>query len=172
MQAVKIVTTPFVIINLKGNKMKRAAGFTLIELVIVIVILGILGAVAAPRFINLQGDAYEANVKALKGSIQSAMTLANAKAIIDGADGETGTVTIDGKDVTFAYGFPTGDTAGILSMLQDDLDSYTVTGDDDATTAIVIKPEARNGNDVECQVTYTPATSAAAAKVEAKADDC
>ncbi|WP_219592386.1 prepilin-type N-terminal cleavage/methylation domain-containing protein, partial [Aeromonas salmonicida] len=37
--------------------MKKQAGFTLIELVIVIIILGILAVTAAPKFLNLQGDA-------------------------------------------------------------------------------------------------------------------
>ena len=37
--------------------MKRQQGFTLIELVVVIIILGILAVTAAPKFINLQGDA-------------------------------------------------------------------------------------------------------------------
>ena len=43
--------------------MKRSAGFTLIELVIVIIILGILAVTAAPKFLNLQGDAREAPLK-------------------------------------------------------------------------------------------------------------
>ena len=64
--------------------MRKSAGFTLIELVIVIIILGILGAVAAPRLFNLQGDAYGANLNALKSSISTAATMANAKAQIQG----------------------------------------------------------------------------------------
>lgn len=156
--------------------MKRSAGFTLIELVIVIVILGILGAIAAPRFINLQGDAYEANVKALAGSIKSATTLANTKAIINGYDSE-GTWTVDENtfekgggetgDLVFAFGFPAASENGILKMLQDDsfADDTTKTykfTESDGT--ITISPSARDtasetDEDKKCHVVYTEATN-------------
>lgn len=47
--------------------MKQPQGFTLIELVVVIVILGILAVTAAPQFLNLQGDARRASLQGLKG---------------------------------------------------------------------------------------------------------
>lgn len=49
--------------------MKRQGGFTLIELVVVIVILGILAVTAAPRFLNLQDDARESALQGLKGAM-------------------------------------------------------------------------------------------------------
>ncbi|HGO5291369.1 TPA: type II secretion system protein [Photobacterium damselae subsp. damselae] len=58
--------------------MKRN-GFTLIELVVVIVILGILAVVAAPKFLNLQQDARDASLKGLKGSIESTLDVTYAK---------------------------------------------------------------------------------------------
>ncbi len=54
-------------------------GFTLIELVVVIVILGVLAAVAAPKFINLSTDAKNAALKGLEGSVKSAMQISKAK---------------------------------------------------------------------------------------------
>ena len=50
---------------------KKQNGFTLIELVVVIVILGILTATAAPKFIDISGDARKSSLKALKGTLKS-----------------------------------------------------------------------------------------------------
>ncbi|MBL4822622.1 MAG: prepilin-type N-terminal cleavage/methylation domain-containing protein, partial [Colwellia sp.] len=58
----------------------KQQGFTLIELVVVIVILGILAVTAAPKFIDLTSDAKGSVVQAVKASINSAADMAHAKA--------------------------------------------------------------------------------------------
>lgn len=147
--------------------MKRAAGFTLIELVIVIVILGILGAVAAPRFLNLQGDAYGANLKSLKSSMESAATLVNSKAILDGKD-KSPSVTVDGitSPVTLTNGFPNEAATGILAVIDiENTEVANATEAEGASTPYV--STVNSGTDVTiwptgryntaCKVVYTPA---------------
>lgn len=57
----------------------QQSGFTLIELIVVIVILGILGAIAVPKFVDVAGDAYDASAKASAGALSSATAINYAK---------------------------------------------------------------------------------------------
>ena len=80
--------------------MKRQQGFTLIELVVVIIILGILAVTAAPKFINLQGDARAFTIQGMKGAIQGANSLVYSKAALLGIEGaDTGSVDVLGNTV-------------------------------------------------------------------------
>ena len=87
----------------------KQKGFTLIELVVVIVILGILAATAAPKFIDLTGDAKAATLAGVAGSLSTGVNLIQAKAMIQGKHNVTSanTLTFDGLTfTTYNQGVP------------------------------------------------------------------
>ena len=83
--------------------MKRQSGFTLIELVVVIVTLGILAVTAAPRFLDISSDAKKSTLKGLKGAVNSAFTLVHSKAVLEGKEGELDTTLSNGIDIRYGY---------------------------------------------------------------------
>src|SRR4051812_14014505 len=106
----------------------RSKGFTLVELVTVIIILGILSAIAAPRFVNLQGSARTAALNGLRAAVSSAATLTNALQLVNASLASNAGVTVDGVVVTMANRFPTADTGGIVAAINMDAGTFTTSG--------------------------------------------
>ncbi|MFA0081166.1 type II secretion system protein [Vibrio breoganii] len=107
----------------------KQRGFTLIELVVVIVILGILAVTAAPRFLNLQTDARIAGLEGLSASIKDAAKLSYSKAAIEGVEQQDRSYVESNLGILeLKYGYPEAKAEnglGILDLVElggDDID--------------------------------------------------
>jgi MSHA pilin protein MshA len=156
-------------------KPRAQAGFTLIELIVVIVILGILAATALPKFANLGGDARFAALNATKGAMASASAIVRGQILVNPSLVVTtttpNTVVIENTKIDLTNGYPAASLTGILAAANIDAKDFKmvnnsagVAGKEPAIptgsiglvpTGIVDTPTA-----VKCYITYTPAVAA------------
>ncbi|WP_322401961.1 type II secretion system protein [Massilia luteola] len=159
-------------VSIKNN---AQGGFTLIELIVVIVILGILAATALPKFASLGGDARLASLQAAKGSLAATAAMAHGKYLVNTGAALT-TLAVEDQTINFqtspATGYPKADTAlaGAAGLSSD----YTVYGPNHANDAnststladeimIVPKSVASSPTGLTCYVKYKQAASAGSA---------
>lgn len=152
------------------NRASLQYGFTLIELVIVIAILGILSALALPKFMNLSSKARIASVNAARGALNSTAAMAKANYLV--TTPAPLTVTVEGTVLTYTTGaaatsgYPT--TANLAAAAGITASDYLIT----AAASLTVSPLSAP-TPATCSVVYTPpATSTAAPTIVTTTTGC
>lgn len=151
--------------------MKKQAGFTIVELVVVIALLGILAAVALPRFLNVTDDAHQSAVSGAGGALRSAVALVKSQSVVDGV--VSGNIDFGGQTGVYvnAAGYPQGNATlsarACVSVWEDILQTGAPTvstnGSPDykvtlATADCVYSYQGSlDGSTAYYSITYTPA---------------
>ncbi len=151
-------------------------GFTLIELVMVIVILGVLSAFVLPRFADLSGEARRAQIEGAAGAISTASAIVHSAYL---AAGNSPTfVQLEGLQVNLVNGYPratTGDNsilgaANISVGADGDFDIGLAGGVNAGQTVRIDAKGVQNGED--CSVSYTAPNAGSAPRVSVNVNGC
>jgi MSHA pilin protein MshA len=144
-------------------KTEKQKGFTLIELVVVIALLGILAAFAIPRFASLETEARSAVTQGLSGSVRSAAAMAHGLYLATNAT----PVVMEGNSIDIVNGYPSAAT--IVDTLADvsGFDAPVVAAGPPGTATI-----SKAGAPGACEVVYTEASGGAPPSVAVTVTGC
>ncbi len=155
----------------------RESGFTLIELVIVITIIGILAAVALPRYVAMQSEARTSKAMAIYGAIKSGAALAKARCELDLAQlmaGGTctatgGTVNMDGASVDMVNRYPKASLEGIDRAAQISTSEGIAIGGSGSVRTYDMNGAVDVAN---CRITYNEAPSGGSPNIQIVTSGC
>ena len=142
--------------SVRSFKSGAQAGFTLIELVVVIVILGILAATAIPKFIDMSTNARTSKMQAAAGSIKAGAALYHAQWLASGSPVDGSTILMEGQAIAGVGGYPAASATGIQLAAGLSATDYQI----NTTSGFVVAPDSTH---TACAVTYTAAAAGAAA---------